>query len=106
MTGQDVREMIEYLRPADPVASIYIGSPPVGAADLRRKTRWGRLTDHLRCDGAEEGLIRAVERAVLEEPTVEASADATGLVVFASELGLCRFPCKSRTVSPYDHQAR
>lgn len=29
MTGQDTSEMVEYPRPTDPVASVYIGSPPV-----------------------------------------------------------------------------
>ncbi|MFS8102202.1 hypothetical protein LFM09_34270 [Lentzea alba] len=87
MTSQHMREMVnEYLRPTDPVASVYIGSPPVHDTGFRWTTRWGCLADQLRCDGAEEALIRAIEHAVLEESTVEAAADATGLVVFASEI--------------------
>ena len=92
MTGQDMQAIVEYLRPADPVASVYTGSPPVHDTGLTWKTRWSRLAGQLHCDGAEEALVRAIEHAVIHpiESAVAAWNSARQQVVKGERLPIIR----------------
>jgi hypothetical protein len=74
-----LRDLIDVVRPARPVASVYLGSSPLRSW----RGRWLRLADQLRADGADPDLVDTIgevlDRARSHYPTADT------LVAFAGE---------------------
>lgn len=65
-----LRDLIDVVRPARPVASVYMGSSPLRSW----RARWIRLADQLRSDGADDHVVgtigAALHRAHAADPAV------------------------------------
>jgi hypothetical protein len=72
-------DVVDVVRPARPVASVYLGSSPLRAW----RTRWHRLADQLRCDGAGADVVAAVGEVLQRARSLYPAADT--LVAFAGE---------------------
>lgn len=55
-----LRDLIDVVRPARPVASVYMGSSPLRSW----RSRWVRLADQLRSDGAGDDVVGAIGAAL------------------------------------------
>ncbi|MEU0877263.1 hypothetical protein ABZ345_01590 [Lentzea sp. NPDC005914] len=74
-----LRDLVDVVHPARPVASVYLGSSPLRGW----RARWVRLADQLRCDGAGAELVDTVGEVLARARTAYPSADT--LVAFAGE---------------------
>ncbi|MGW6442754.1 hypothetical protein [Lentzea sp. NPDC055074] len=72
-----LRDLIDVVRPARPVASVYMGSSPLRSW----RSRWARLADQLRSDGAGDEVVGPVGAALHRAHAADASAGT--LVAFA-----------------------
>ena len=72
-------DLIDVVRPARPVASVYLGSSPLRGF----RARWARLADQLRSDGASAELTGTVGEVLSRAHAAYPSADT--LVAFAGE---------------------
>lgn len=74
-----LRDLLDVVRPARPVASVYLGSSPLRAW----RARWHRLADQLRSDGAGADVVAAIGEVLQRARSLYPSADT--LVAFAGE---------------------
>ncbi|MFC3897949.1 hypothetical protein ACFOWZ_41335 [Lentzea rhizosphaerae] len=74
-----LRDLIDVVRPARPVASVYLGSSPLRSW----RARWLRLADQLRSDGAGPELVDTIGEVVHRARSLHPTADT--LVAFAGE---------------------
>ncbi|GAB2809927.1 hypothetical protein [Lentzea nigeriaca] len=74
-----LHDLVDVVRPARPVASVYLGASPLRSW----RSRWHRLADQLRCDGAGADVITAVGEVLQRARSLYPGADA--LVAFAGE---------------------
>ncbi|MET8764311.1 hypothetical protein [Lentzea sp. NPDC004782] len=74
-----LRDLIDVVRPARPVASVYLGSSPLRAY----RARWLRLADQLRADGAGPDLVDTIGEVLQRARSLHPTADT--LVAFAGE---------------------
>jgi hypothetical protein len=72
-------DLVDVVRPARPVASVYLGSSPLRAW----RTRWHRLSDQLRSDGAGADVVAAIGEVLQRARSLYPTADT--LVAFAGE---------------------
>ncbi|MCR3750574.1 hypothetical protein [Lentzea californiensis] len=72
-----LRDLIDVVRPARPVASVYMGSSPLHSW----RSRWVRLADQLRSDGAGDDVVGAIGAALHRAHDADPSAGT--LVAFA-----------------------
>ncbi|MFJ8962290.1 hypothetical protein ACIRG5_23155 [Lentzea sp. NPDC102401] len=72
-----LRDLIDVVRPARPVASVYMGSSPLRSW----RSRWIRLADQLRSDGAGDDVVEAIGGALHRAHDADPSAGT--LVGFA-----------------------
>lgn len=70
-------DLIDVVRPARHVASVYLGSSPLRPW----RTRWARLADQLRSDGAHDGVVSTMGEALRRAHA--ADPDGGALVAFA-----------------------
>lgn len=74
-----MRDLVDVVRPTRPVASVYLGSSPLRAW----RTRWHRLADQLRSDGAGADVVAAIGEVLQRARSLYPTADT--LVAFAGE---------------------
>ncbi|MFS8099022.1 hypothetical protein LFM09_18010 [Lentzea alba] len=74
-----LRDLVDVVRPARPVASVYLGSTPL----LGWRARWTRLSDQLHSDGADAELVDTVGEVLERARAAYPKADT--LVAFAGE---------------------
>ncbi|NKE61495.1 hypothetical protein FXN61_33935, partial [Lentzea sp. PSKA42] len=74
-----LRDLVDVVRPARPVASVYLGSSPLRVW----RARWLRLADQLRSDGAGPELVDTIGEVLQRARSLYPAADT--LVAFAGE---------------------
>lgn len=74
-----LRDLIDVVRPARPVASVYMGSSPLRPW----RSRWTRLADQLRTDGANDDVVGSVGAALHRAYAADPAAGT--LVAFAGD---------------------
>jgi hypothetical protein len=74
-----LHDLADVVRPARPVASVYLGSSPLRAW----RTRWRRLSDQLLSDGAGADVVETIGEVLQRARSLYPSADT--LVAFAGE---------------------
>ncbi|MFI6096534.1 hypothetical protein ACIA8G_13315 [Lentzea sp. NPDC051213] len=74
-----LRDLVDVVRPARPVASVYLGSSPLRGW----RARWARLADQLRCDGAGAQVVETIGEVLQRARATYPDADT--LVAFAGE---------------------
>ncbi|MET9225768.1 hypothetical protein [Lentzea sp. NPDC003310] len=74
-----LRDLVDVVRPARPVASVYLGSSPLRAW----RARWHRLADQLHSDGADPEVVDTVGEVLRRARSTYPTADT--LVAFAGQ---------------------
>lgn len=72
-----MRDLVDVVRPARPVASVYLGSSPLRAW----RARWHRLADQLNSDGADPEVVEVIGEVLRRARSTYLAADT--LVAFA-----------------------
>lgn len=75
------------LRPAEPVASVYLGAPPdvTNEYQLAWETRWRPIAANLREQGAADQTVRALQAAIAAPASARAARGSGQVAAFARE---------------------